>query len=221
MNVEINHDQKLFVLNHGEWISTLGFDNVFKTLKALVGALKLNISVDVQERGTVTQYQKYIQAMDALRAKGGIKETWFDQETPVAVRRVIERYRKSGDKLRIYYGETSTGRDWMDENDVIGFVGRSTGMMKIPLLIEDGENGGSGMLDHCIVKMQDGNTGKVLYQHAKFHQPDLEIRKCDSVIHGLTHEATANGEVHARFESFGQAAAWVAFMTGASMCKPN
>lgn len=221
MNVQINTEAGLYAIQQegGGW-SSLGFDHAFITLKALAEKLRLSIFPVESEKGTLKQYQEYRGAIEALRSRGGIKETWFHPETPEKVRKVIEKYRKSGDKLRIYYGDVETGRDWLDEFEIIGFVGRSSGLMKIPLLMDDGI-GGSGMLEHCIVKMQDGNTGRVLYQNPNYHQPEFAIRNCEKNEHGHTHEVTANGEVHARFRSFGKAAAWVAFMTGASMCNPN
>lgn len=238
MEITINQEQRLFVIPSGDGYSCLGFDNVFKKLKQIVATLGLSLPVDESEKGTMAQYALYKKAV-AEASKANIKETWFDQETPVEVRRVLERYRKSRDLLRIFYGNTETGRDWMEENEMKGFVGRSTGIFKVPLMVEEGEPGGTAMLDHCIVRMQDGMTGRELYRHPSYHLPEIEIRSTDGITvswhqaklpkllseMGYTHgvwvkDRSGKFSNHANFKSYGKACRYVAFITGESICKP-
>lgn len=192
---------------------------VLKKLQAIVERLDLRDhyglpwEVDDSKVGSIEQYLQYRDAIQKVRERGGIKETWFDPETPAKVRSVLESYRASGKRIRIYFGDAKTGRDWLDEDNVLGCVGRSGGLFKTPLIIEEGGGGGPAILDHCIVKMQDATTGKVLYQHESYHQPEFVIQACQGVK-GYTHEVLADGKVHARFKSLGKAAAWLGFMTG-------
>lgn len=238
MEVTINQEQRLFVIPEGGGYSCLGFDNVFKKLKQIVTFLGLTLPVDESEKGTMAQYALYRKAVDEA-CKANIKETWFDPETPFEVRRVLERYRKSGGLLRIFYGDTGTGRDWMEENEVIGRVSRSNGIFKIPLMVEDGETGGPAMLDNCIVRMQDGETGRELYRHPAYKVPEAEIRSVEGIAAswhhskkpkllaemGYTHGVWVKDEKgelsnHANFKSYGKACRYVAFITGESVCKP-
>jgi hypothetical protein len=238
MDVTINEDRRLFVIQENKGYSCLGFDVVFKKLRQIVSILNLSLPVNEDEVGTMAQYALYQKAVsEAARAK--IKETWFDPDTPPEVRRVLERYRKSGEILRIFYGDTKTGRDWMAENDVLGKIGRSTGTFKVPLMIEPGEYGGPAILDDCIVRMQDGSTGRELYRHPLYWLPEMEIRSTDGMTvswhHGKPQKSLADmgythgvwvknkkGEFenHANFKSYGKACRYVAFISGDSVCKP-
>lgn len=238
MEVTINAEQRLFVIPEGSGYSCLGFDVVFKQLKQIVAYLGLSLPLNEADKGTLGQYALYRQAVTQA-AKANIKETWFDPETPAKVRRILEQYRKSGEELRVFYGDTETGRSWMDENDVMGKIGRSCGTFKVPLLIENGEHGGPAMLDHCVIRLMDVESGKELYRHPKFSVPEMEIRSTEGqMAHwhsteppqllsemGYTHGVWAKGKSEAfenvaNFKSYGKACQYVAFITGDSMCKP-
>lgn len=59
------------------------------------------------------------------------------------VAKLLEHFRDSGRLLRLFLGVRETGRDWMEKNDMVGYVGRSSGSQKVPLLIQPGEDGGT------------------------------------------------------------------------------
>jgi len=74
--------------------------------------------------------------------------------------------RRSGDgyRLRIYYGDPSTGRSWGDGE--AGYIGRSTGSVKIPLILANSKSsGGAAILVENIIKVEYANKklGGVLY----------------------------------------------------------
>ena len=67
------------------------------------------------------------------------------------------------------YGDTETGQSWRETFDIRGSIGRSTGSIKIPLLIKTSRSlGGGAVLDHCLVKITDANTKKILYIHPNY-----------------------------------------------------
>lgn len=95
----------------------------------------------------------------------------FDKSTPDQVCRILANY--CGDRsqrVRVFYGDTTTGKDWFECYDTIGYIGRSTGTVKIPLLIATSRSlGGGAILDHCIVKITiDKQT---VYKHPNYHAP--------------------------------------------------
>lgn len=224
MEVTINQEQRLFVIPSGEGYSCLGFDVVFRKLKQIVSTLDLSLPVNEEEVGTMAQYALYQKAV-SVAAGANLKETWFDPDTPFEVRRILERYRNSGKTLRIFYGDTKTGRDWLEENDVLGEIHRSSGIFKVPLMVEPGGSGGPAMLDGCIVRMIDGKTGRELYRHPLYRLPEMEIRSTDGITEmGYTHGVWVKNEKgefenHANFSSYGKACRYVAFITGESVCK--
>jgi hypothetical protein len=95
----------------------------------------------------------------------------FLTETPDAVCNILARYcGNRNQRVRIFLGDTKTGKDWFESYDTIGYIGRSCGTVKIPLLIHNTRSmGGSVILEHCIVKITVDK--KTVYQHPNYHCP--------------------------------------------------
>ena len=102
----------------------------------------------------------------------------FHTDTNQSVIKVLlgalkSRRSRKPQRLRVYYGDTKTGRDWEEIYDVSGYIGNSTGTIKIPLLVHNSRSlGGGGLLDNAIVKIRSANkrNGGVIYQHPKYHK---------------------------------------------------
>ena len=127
--------------------------------------------------------------------------TFFHEQTPISVCNILNEYMHNREKeLKLYFGDAETGRDWKEEYDTVGSVGRSTGSIKMPLLIaKKNSSGGGVILDHCIVKIKDWDTGKVLYQHPKYVAPKVEI--VPSTTEGYAYETMVDGELHGRHKT--------------------
>ena len=141
--------------------------------------------------------------------------TTYHDETPDEVIRVLESARQNRSRLHISLGDTASGRDWLEEFESHGYVGRSMGPVKVPLLIANTRSlGGGSILDHCIVRIRESAGGRVLWQHPDYHHGRLEIRqKAEPVTlrdgRTLTVDVLRDGEVHASFESIDKARRWV------------
>lgn len=99
----------------------------------------------------------------------------FHEDTPQAVRDVLAEAYEVGTRLRIYYGNRTTGEQWLEECNVTGRVGRSTGKQKVPLLITRKNSVyGPHILDHCILRIQRA-VGGDLYRDPAYRQPQLDI----------------------------------------------
>lgn len=99
-----------------------------------------------------------------------INGTSYDMGTRQGVINVLENARLNNYRIRVHYGDVATGRDWNDTHDVTGYVGRSTGSIKIPLLVYNKRSmGAGGMLDNCIVKITEAKGKRILYQHKNYH----------------------------------------------------
>ena len=144
-----------------------------------------------------------------------INGTSFDVHTPDEVVAILENARQNRTRLHVSLGDAATGRDWLESNDVFGFIGRSTGSIKIPLLIHNRRSlGGPGLLDHCIVRIRTSSGGRILWQHPDYHHGDLEIQQRSVPVttpdgRMLTVDVLRDGEVHASFESIEKARRWV------------
>lgn len=106
-----------------------------------------------------------------------INDTSYHDETPDDVIRVLENARQSRVRLHISYGDVTTGRDWLETFEALGYVGRSVGPVKVPLLIANRRStGGGAILDHCIVRIRTVAGGRFLWQHPTYHHGKVEIR---------------------------------------------
>ena len=145
-----------------------------------------------------------------------VNGTWYHAQTPDQIIEILENARQTGTTLRVHYGDIATGKDWLDEYDVRGLIGRSMGPVKIPLLIKRRDSiGGGGLLEHCIVKIRSTNlrNSTVLYEHPEYHAGRFDIQPCTD-IEGYISEVLVDGSVQARFRKVGQAERWVRKMVG-------
>ncbi|BCU08363.1 hypothetical protein [Allochromatium tepidum] len=196
-HVSVDAERRLYIIKHPAGVSCLGFDNLEQNLSVLQERLDLSVEVESAPVGTPERYAQYEQMLDeASRYPKKMAGTWFKPKTPPRVRRILEKAWREDVKLRLFFGDVDSGRDWLEENDTSGRIGRSTGLMKVPLLLSDSGRFGAPILDDCIVKIQN-QAGKVLWQHRKYHLPEMEIQKGS----GGSWELLVEGRVHARFKS--------------------
>ena len=131
--------------------------------------------------------------------------TYYSNETPDGVIRVLESLRGTAQRVKIYLGDRDTGRDWMEESDKTGKIGRSNGIIKVPLLLPMfNSHGGGAILDDCIVKIVTSHaaSARVLYQHPSYHQPEILVT--NEGLEGkpeYTHTVRIGGEIYSRHTS--------------------
>jgi len=95
----------------------------------------------------------------------------FSENTSIEVMNILSATGR-GQRIRFWYGDWRTGKCWNDENDICGYIGRSCGTEKIPILLNKrNSTGGGGILTDCILKIVDTKTKAVLYEHPLFVQP--------------------------------------------------
>ena len=124
--------------------------------------------------------------------------TAYHIDTPDRVCEILENARTSGQRLQIYYGDRKTGKNWNEENDTRGTIGRSTGTVKIPLLIATSRShGGGAILDHYIVKIR-GKYG-IIYKCENYKESTFEIVPSD--LPEYTHNVLIDGELYSRHKS--------------------
>lgn len=137
--------------------------------------------------------------------------TCYHDATPSEVVRVLERARIDRTRLRVFYGDTDTGRCWNDEFHTQGTLSRSRGPVKVPLLMATARSvSGLALLDHCIVRIQAGR--RVLYTHPGFQVGVTEIRRGD--LREYPWEVWIDGDAHARFVRLTQARRYMDFIHG-------
>ncbi|HRH90770.1 MAG TPA: hypothetical protein PLW01_02510 [Agitococcus sp.] len=141
----------------------------------------------------------------------------FDENTCETVKTVLTECYNNQCRIRIWYGDADTGVSWLDEYDVTGTIGRSTGKQKIPLLIKNSRSsGGGGILCHCIIRIDVINSRRTIYKHPRFNVPTL------GVYPNLDEDTKTKypfivlkyGSIVGRFKTEKSAYNYVDFMTG-------
>lgn len=138
-------------------------------------------------------------------------ETCYHEKTLEIIKKILESEIHSKNRIRLFYGDTETGQDWEEENDVIGYIGRSGGTCPIPILLKNTRSmGGSAILDHCIVKIT--NHKYVLYQHPLYHCKKYIVIPSD--LSDYCEAAGTEEGLIARFKKPGQAQRYCDYMMG-------
>lgn len=143
---------------------------------------------------------------------------YFPADTAPRVADVIAQCAASRARVRVFYGDTSTGRAWAEENDVTGTIGRSTGPCRVPLLVNNARSyGGGSLLSARVVAVRCTTSRAWLYRHPGFNPGTWAVTPAD--VPGYVECVTHDGELHARFTRPGAGARYCAFMTGERFAK--
>jgi NADH:ubiquinone oxidoreductase subunit E len=112
MEITINKERRLYVLNCGEGVSCLGFENAMLETRTLARRLdRPELTPADREFGKLSVLEKRDRLLKLLVDSNKDPGTWFHPKTPRQVRDVLETSRKRVDRVRIFYGDSRTGRD--------------------------------------------------------------------------------------------------------------
>jgi hypothetical protein len=205
-SVTLNHEQRLYVIAQGGGYSCMGFDQIAQRLG------QHDLSFTAEDCDTLAGYRKYQAATRAWGQSALTHDTYFDPGTCPEVIKALELCRKTRRQVRLVYGDTTSGQSWFDEFDVVGRIGRSTGWLKVPLLIEAGEAGGAAILTACLLCIIDWQSGAALFTHPSYQVPDLRLVPTGDA--GQPWSVEHQRDEIARFGDIGKASAYLAFMRG-------
>lgn len=135
-----------------------------------------------------------------------------------------ENYTNTGQRVRIFYGDFVTGKDWGDDYGTTGYLYSIRNGEAIGIFYNRRSNYGKNVNSKNVVKLMIG--GRVCWQHPNYHLPKYTIKnppyKIGKVImadEGYTHGVYADGQNVANFKSLKKAERFVDFMTGKRMTK--
>jgi hypothetical protein len=165
---------------------------------------------------TMNMTQRYIE----------VNGTSYHKDTDQRVIDVLDVLRRDGQntRIRIYLGDTKTGESWLEEYGTMGYVGRSAGRIKVPILLSNTRSrGGAEISTQSIVKITD-TRGRVFYEHPTFFVRDMyimDMREVDesAVTHGQPWRVTTTDDVLGHFASEGEAGRYIAFLKGTRFSK--
>lgn len=131
---------------------------------------------------------------------------------------VLDRLIKSRERVRIWLGDRDTGKAWNEEYYVKGIIGRSTGDIKIPLMVNNSRSyGGTPLLDHCIVRIDSIAEHRTLWKHPKFYIPDMTLKYEET--EAWPYRVYQEGKNICNFLTEDKATKWLQFMRGERYAK--
>lgn len=131
-------------------------------------------------------------------------------------------------RLRIFYGDSLTGRDWLEEMDIFGEVAVSKGNGQTSVYLKSmvgTRQRRVPLMANNIVRLVDMDTMEVVYSHRNYHSPAMRIIYNPDRV-DLNYEVEVlkpNGsfELHTRFACPDEAANYIHFMKGQDPIEPN
>lgn len=153
--------------------------------------------------------------------------TSYPKATPRKVISILESARKQEHILRLFFGNAETGRDCGEENYVVGYIGRSCGKLKVPLLLEplrDDRNRikaadvGDAILCDSIVRIINVTSGEEVYRHSRYRLPDITLGASEHEM--FVASAFRDGACLANFKDREEALEYVAFIQGFRIARP-
>lgn len=106
---------------------------------------------------------------DGIKSFKQVNQICYDGQTLNTVIEVLDKAQKDRTRITVDYGNVETGKSWGEIHDITGYVGRSTGIIKIPLLVYNSRcMGGGALLDDSIVKIVTSKGKNVLYIHPNY-----------------------------------------------------
>lgn len=222
--VTTNDEQQLFVIPCGGGITCYGYKNCRDEVNHLAGLLgRPDLAHKPENFGKLADYQQY-RDLIALYAKSSLaKNIYFGPHVDARVREVLRRAIDENWTVRLHLGEVETGESWNDEFDIIGRVGRTTGMLRSPILVPDGESGGGIVMASCIIRIQriTGALGSPsghhdVYIHPKYRKPVFTSRNATKSLaeEGYTTMVFKGESNVANFRTKAAADQWIGFMRG-------
>jgi len=148
--------------------------------------------------------------------------TWYHASTPPAVIAILERAISIGSRLRLWFGDTETGKASDQKYDVVGFIGRGASQISLPLLLPSiDSHGGVPISDHQIVAIARGPGNVFAYEHPTL---DLGIwTRIAAIDPASTNDyieaVLVDGKIHSHHKSPVQADHMIEFMTGLRWAK--
>lgn len=145
---------------------------------------------------------------------------FFKPATPQGVISAIVGAYHRGERVRLFYGDKQTGVDWGEEYDTMGTIGKSTGHISIPLLINNTRSmGGGALLDDSIVKITVDK--RVVYKHPNYSVMSYAVKQGNPTEWGewyvyRKHPITGKIDHSATFKTEEKAYKYVDFMLGKS-----
>lgn len=88
----------------------------------------------------------------------------YNIATDPNVIKVLEQCKHDHTRILLDYGDAKTNTSWNETYDITGYIGKSTGIQPILILLHNSRStGGTSILTHCIISIKESKGKRVLY----------------------------------------------------------
>lgn len=93
-----------------------------------------------------------------------VNGTSYHENTPDALITVLEQARKEKIRVIFDFGDTETKESWGETLDICGYIGRSIGPIKVPILVYNSRSLGGGQIStNRVLSVKTSKGKRVLY----------------------------------------------------------
>jgi hypothetical protein len=138
--------------------------------------------------------------VDGIPYKLSSTGTFYDIDTPDDIIIILEYARIDKTRLKFIFGNVQTGISWNEEYNTIGRIGRTTGEIKMPILLKTiRSNGGELISTDNILQISISGSKTKLYTHTNYKPTIITIVPSD--LPEYKYNTLINGELYGRHNS--------------------
>jgi hypothetical protein len=162
-----------------------------------------NISYYVNYEGLDFEVGIYLKDEDKVEA--------YTQVDNCLMAVLSECYRQKR-RVRVWYGDGKTGESWFEDFETTGYIGRSCGDFKVPLIVSNSRSWGGGALSvGSVIRVDDIKTRKTLWKVPNYYDK-LELFHVKG--NKLPWQVCGRSTTLACFETEEKARRWIDFQQG-------
>jgi len=123
-------------------------------------------------------------------------------------------------RVRIWYGDPSTGKSWNEEYEVVGYIGKSMGPQQMFLILPNRRSmGGMPVMVDKVIRITSVKPRNILFSVYNFDPGKFTMKVKKGTPTGHDFMVYKNGSNIANFKTEKQAHNWIAFMVGERFSK--
>lgn len=185
-HLDIDCRQRVYLARYGQSIEAVSFEDVAALSDAVAGRLgRPTLALGRRCNGSPEDYLHFRRLLKLAAEQLPRDETWYDPRTVSGVRVALETALVTQCKVRLHYGDPSTGTELATGESADGFV-RRAGDTELPHLLlcaspkpgagsrPTGSRAGQRIYDNAIVRITSLKDHYDLWCHPRFAPPQGE-----------------------------------------------
>lgn len=174
-SVQIDAQLRAYLIRTGRSVSAVSFDDVVSYSAAIAARRRQpSLAIAPESVGTLDAYRRYRDLVAEAAAQVDKDRPWFHPDASSMACRALIEARLKGCRVRLFYGDTSTGVDAIEVAHTVGWIGRGGQPFPAPVLLATPQaRHGIPLREQCIVRIQAVDDRYDLYRHPHYRLPSF------------------------------------------------